>query len=297
VNDINSATPTAMHRDAISVLLVDDQKFIGMAVTRLLANEADIQLHCCYNAADAVAHANQVKPDVIFQDLQMPDIDGLTLVGLYRSNAQTTATPIVVLSGNDDAASRASAQAAGADDYLVKLPTKAVLLDCIRRYAYAADAPSSRPFDEAQGRPEPVEGRVSDAPSSRPSASDDDVTLDPSIIAGIRESFTSGGADLVAKLIDQFVKEASQLVDRVTRAASTGDSQTLKASGHSLKGTSLTIGAKRLAMLGGAIEAHGTTLPGTPLDRGLVTALAEELARVREACAKEKNAVVGAARS
>ena len=77
----------------------------------------------------------------------MPDIDGLTLVGLYRTNPQTATTPIIVLSGNDDAASRANALAAGADDYLVKLPKKAALVECIRRHASGqpavgiADAP------------------------------------------------------------------------------------------------------------------------------------------------------------
>ena len=69
MNDINSTTATAAaaHREGITVLLVDDQKFIGMAVTRLLASEPGIQLHCCYNAAEAIAQANQVTPDVIFR--------------------------------------------------------------------------------------------------------------------------------------------------------------------------------------------------------------------------------------
>jgi CheY-like chemotaxis protein len=285
VDDIKSAAPAVANGKPISVLLVDDQKFIGMAVTRLLATEQDIHLHCCYNAAEAIAQANQVTPDVIFQDLQMPDIDGLTLVGLYRSNAQTATTPIVVLSGNDDAASRTSAKAAGANDYLVKLPTKAALVECIRGHA-RADLRAAR------------SGERADIPGSRSSGhSNDDVTLDASIIAGIRESFSAGGADLVSKLIDQFVKEASSLVERITRAATTGDSQTLKAAGHGLKGTSLTIGAKRLAMLGGAVEAHAMTQPGAAVDAALVKAMVEELERVRAACAKEKNTVVGAARS
>jgi CheY-like chemotaxis protein/HPt (histidine-containing phosphotransfer) domain-containing protein len=293
VSNVNSATSStaASPGSAISVLLVDDQKFIGMAVTRLLGSEPDIHLHCCYSAADAIAQANHVMPDVIFQDLQMPEIDGLTLVGLYRSNPATAATPIVVLSGNDDTASRASAQAAGADDYLVKLPNKGVLLECIRRYARAQEPASS------QG-PEPPSSRTSERPIARVSTSEEaDVSLDASIIAGIRESFASGGPDLVAKLIDQFVKEASLLVARITRAAATGDGQALKAAGHSLKGTSLTIGAKRLAALAGMVESHATTQPSVPVEPTIVKALGEELERVRAACAKEKNVVVGVARS
>ena len=39
----------------ISVLLVDDQQFVGLVVKNLLAAEQDIELHCCYRAADAIA--------------------------------------------------------------------------------------------------------------------------------------------------------------------------------------------------------------------------------------------------
>lgn len=261
----------------IAVLLVDDQRFIGMAVTRLLAAEQDIKLHCCYSATDAIAQANQIAPAVIFQDLQMPEIDGLTLVGMYRSNPLTATTPIIVLSGNDDAASRERAAAAGADDYLVKLPTKDVLVACIRRHARGDADRSSVPASELPN------SRSSELPSA-----DDDATLDASTIAGIRETFTGGGPDLVGKLIDGFVKEASSLVDRLAQAAPRGDAAALKAAAHSLKGTSLTIGAKRLARLSGEIETHATAQPSVAIAPAVVEALVEELGRVRAACAREK---------
>src|ERR1700719_2397776 len=93
-------------RPAISVLLVDDQRFVGVAIGRLLASEPDIELHCCVNAVEAVACANQIGPTIILQDLVLPDIDGLTLVRMFRANPSTAGTPIVVLSGNDDPESR-----------------------------------------------------------------------------------------------------------------------------------------------------------------------------------------------
>ena len=172
---------------AIAVLLVDDQKFIGMAVGRLLAGEPDIRLHCCYAATDAIAQANERRPAVIFQDLQMPDIDGLTLVGLYRTNPQTATTPIVVLSGNDDAASREKALVAGANDYLVKLPKKAALVECIRRHASG-----QAPVGIAEAAPLPP--------------ADVDVTFDRSVISALRESAAPHGAALVATVLGQFTE-------------------------------------------------------------------------------------------
>jgi len=119
----------------IAVLLVDDQPFVGAAIKMILATEPDIEIHCCYTADEAIGRATALAPALIFQDLVMPGTDGLTLVGLFRKNPITAGTPIVVLSGNDDAESRTRSMAAGADDYLVKLPKKPDLIACIRRHA------------------------------------------------------------------------------------------------------------------------------------------------------------------
>jgi CheY-like chemotaxis protein len=122
-------------RASIVVLLVDDQRSVCMAVARLLDTESDIELHCCEAAVDAIAFANRLAPTVILQDLFMPDVDGLTLIRSFRENPGTSATPIIALSGNDDAASRARALVAGAADCVIKLPRKADLVACIRHHA------------------------------------------------------------------------------------------------------------------------------------------------------------------
>ena len=133
--DSTSLTAKAEEPRRITLLLVDDQRIVGAAVSRLLASETDIRVHWCDNAAAAVSRANQIKPTIIFQDLFMPDIDGLTLVERFRGNATTAHTPVIVLSADDDTKTRMRAFAAGASDYLLKLPAKQDLIACIRRHA------------------------------------------------------------------------------------------------------------------------------------------------------------------
>ena len=86
----------------VMVLLVDDQTLVCETLRRALANEADIDLHYCSDAREAVKIANQIKPTVILQDLIMPGIDGMTLVGQFRANAATRDIPIIVLSTNEN---------------------------------------------------------------------------------------------------------------------------------------------------------------------------------------------------
>ncbi|HCL54372.1 MAG TPA: diguanylate cyclase response regulator, partial [Pseudomonas sp.] len=52
----------------------------------------------------------------------MPGLDGLTLVREYRSNPATQDIPIIVLSTKEEPLVKRAAFAAGANDYLVKLP-------------------------------------------------------------------------------------------------------------------------------------------------------------------------------
>jgi PleD family two-component response regulator len=118
----------------ITVLLVDDQHIIGEAVRRLFHDQPDMAFHHCADPANALSRANELKPDVILQDLVMPGIDGIELVRLYRENSATTTTPIIILSGSEDAETKSKALAAGANDFMVKLPQQNELLKRIRSY-------------------------------------------------------------------------------------------------------------------------------------------------------------------
>jgi CheY-like chemotaxis protein len=259
---------TNLSADPVVVLLVDDQRFVGAALSRLLAGE-DIQLHCCCDGLDAVAQATAIKPGVILQDLMMPGIEGLALLGLYRANPTTASTPVIVLSGNDNDASRTAAAAAGAADYLVKLPTKDVLLACIRRHVMGPSAHAVAPAVA----PEAAQG-------------DADETLDPIVMAAFRQG--PGSADFTRMLIDQFVQEADTQVETLRDAARRQDAAVVKASAHGLKGSSLIMGAKRLAAVCARLEKGLENPTEGVVAPALMASLNAELVRVRRALAAER---------
>ncbi len=129
--------PLPPNEYAVMVLLVDDQAMVGEAIRRMLANQLNIDFHYCANPADALKIAGQIKPTVILQDLVMPGVDGLTLVRQYRANPGTQDLPIIVLSTKEDPVTKGEAFAAGATDYLVKLPDKIELIARIRHHSKA----------------------------------------------------------------------------------------------------------------------------------------------------------------
>jgi CheY-like chemotaxis protein/HPt (histidine-containing phosphotransfer) domain-containing protein len=254
----------------IAVLLVDDQRFVGMAVERLLAGEPDIKVHCCVAATEAVARATAIAPALIFQDLEMPDLDGLTLVGRYRSEPALSGTAIVVLSGNDDAASRSRAIAAGANDYLVKLPDKQTLVACIRRHA--------------QHEP------ITDGPNAEVTAAGaDDLTLDRSVLSALRAIVADDDTSAMTMFIDQFLAEATAQMNCLAQAALRRDVAAMKTAAHTLKGSALTMGARRLGKLSGNLETAAGHVEGnaTGALTSIVADMREELVRVRAECLEE----------
>ena len=133
--------PETDRSKSIRVLLVDDQRLVGEAVRRMLMDLPGAEFRFCAAPAQAIEQAEQFKPTVILQDLIMPDVDGLEMVRRFRGNPGTATVPLVVLSSKEEAKTKADAFAAGANDYLVKLPDK---LELLARVAYHSDAYSMR---------------------------------------------------------------------------------------------------------------------------------------------------------
>ncbi len=129
------------------VMLVDDQAIVAEALRRMLAEEADIEYHYCADPANAIKEAIAFQPTVILQDLVMPDIDGLMLLKFFRSNPETIAVPIIVLSTKEDPKIKSRAFELGASDYLVKFPDQLEVVARIR--AHSRSFLAQRQRDEA----------------------------------------------------------------------------------------------------------------------------------------------------
>jgi two-component system, chemotaxis family, response regulator WspR len=119
----------------VMVLLVDDQTIVAEAVRRALVDQPRLDFHYCANPEDALRVAQATRPTVILQDLVMPGVDGLTLVRKYRENEATRDIPIIVLSTKEEPRIKSAAFAAGANDYLVKLPDSIELIARIRYHS------------------------------------------------------------------------------------------------------------------------------------------------------------------
>lgn len=82
-----------MNHEKISVLIVDDEPFARDKIRTLLADEADFIVDGeCGNGKEAVQAIHSQQPDVVFLDIQMPEMNGFEVL----QNLDMAALPIIV---------------------------------------------------------------------------------------------------------------------------------------------------------------------------------------------------------
>ncbi len=105
---------------AVNVLVVDDSGFFRRRVTELLNSHADIKvIGTATNGKEAIQQAQELKPDIITMDYEMPVMDGITAV---KEILKTQKVPILMFSSLTHEGARVTLDAleAGAVDYLPK---------------------------------------------------------------------------------------------------------------------------------------------------------------------------------
>jgi CheY-like chemotaxis protein len=112
-------------------LVVDDSRVARMTLSKLLVAH-DLQVVELGSGEDALVYlkGDDVKPDIIFMDVMMGGMDGLTATQQIKADDNLKHIPVVVCTGHDTDADRAKSQEAGAVATLTK-PPKAEALDAI----------------------------------------------------------------------------------------------------------------------------------------------------------------------
>lgn len=102
-----------------SILTVDDSPSIRVAIKIALGN-AGYAVTEAANGAEGIEKARAAAFDMIITDLNMPVMDGLTMIEEMRKLPSLMGVPIVFLTTESDAGMKERAKAAGATGWLTK---------------------------------------------------------------------------------------------------------------------------------------------------------------------------------
>lgn len=116
----------------IRVLLVDDHTLFRKGLAELLEQSGNVRVaSMAGNADEALRKLDEIDPDVVITDLNMPPLGGITLLRLIRARGWTK--PVLVLTVSDAEEDLANVMRAGAQGYLLKDMEPDDVVDAVQR--------------------------------------------------------------------------------------------------------------------------------------------------------------------
>lgn len=116
--------------EALSILLIDDEPVIRQLLHQALATQGH-RLYEANDGATGLVQFQTLQPDLILLDINMPGMDGFTILREIRHYDVTVG--IIMVSGQSAKGLIAKAFLSGADQYLIKPLRLQLVFDEVKR--------------------------------------------------------------------------------------------------------------------------------------------------------------------
>ncbi|KAA9332706.1 PAS domain S-box protein [Adhaeribacter soli] len=211
------------------VLLVDDNQ-INQKVALKLLGKLGCRCEVASNGYEAIDLATSRNYDIIFMDIQMPEMDGVQATTEIKAILQEKCPPIVAMTAysmKDDAEKFMNQ---GLDDYVSKPVKTTDLYNVIRKW-----------LGEEAGL-----NQQENMPESKP-----EEQLDVHVLIQLKEL---GGADFAEQLYTDFETEAGELLTDAKKEVDAKHYKEILSTLHQIKGTASTLGLNPMAQTAKQLE-------------------------------------------
>jgi two-component system, cell cycle response regulator DivK len=116
-----------------TILYIEDNEY-NRKIVRQLLGRTSYQLVEAVDGESGVALAQQLVPQLILMDVQLPKMSGLDATRALKADPRTSGIPIIVITSFALSGDREKAAVAGADNYLAKPYSPRELLALVRQY-------------------------------------------------------------------------------------------------------------------------------------------------------------------
>ena len=219
------------------MLLADDNPInqkVGLSVLQKLGYRADV----AHNGTEVMKALEQKPYDILFLDVQMPEMDGLECARQICDRWTRDKRPVVIaMTGNALMGDREKCLAAGMDDYISKPVRISELQTALERWGPT----KSRKFDTNYFLRHPHSLTTG--------------LLNESVVDELRQMPPTEGLSMLSELIDLFLESAPTRVTQIYEFA--GDPQKLAFHAHALKSMSLNLGCTAIVEVTQKLEELG----------------------------------------
>lgn len=130
-------------RKGLTVLVIDDSRTVVAALSHMLRQSG----YSPIGAGDGekgVELAVSERPDLIFLDIVLPGLNGFAALRRLRKDPRTSAIPVIMISGNPQAAEKFYLERIGADDFMKKPFGRGEVFTRIEKLVRAGTLPARR---------------------------------------------------------------------------------------------------------------------------------------------------------
>jgi signal transduction histidine kinase/HPt (histidine-containing phosphotransfer) domain-containing protein len=271
VREITSRVPAAQ-REKLRLLMVEDN-VVNQQVQLRMLSLMGYHPEVAENGRVALERHRDAVYDLILMDCQMPEMDGYAATREIRRRERGPHRSIIIgVTAHALTGDREECLDCGMDDYIAKPIVPEDLAAILDKWVLSIGA-----VEAGTAAPEPRE---------RAPRTTDEVVLDASVLAELRETQTLGEDNFLPNLIAMFQADLAERLIALRRALAAGDSDQISQHAHALKGSASELGARRMRAICERIElrARGGAVAGM---QPMLRELEGEAELVRAALANE----------
>ena len=254
--------PEPAARSALSVLIAEDN-LVNQKVARLTLQSLGFpKVDVVSNGREVLQAMSAQTYEILFLDLHMPEMDGLETAKAIRAEPRSPRPWIVALTASAMAGDREMCLNAGMDDYLAKPLQREALIVVLDR-AKEGIARQVRASSEvartataflsgAQRRSQAIPAPPRESPPPAPAIID---TRALERLRALGLPTGTSGSDLVTELVDGFLKEAPDKLNRIAKALGEGDFPKAQRFTHSLVSAAGNLGVVGVVKAARALES------------------------------------------
>jgi two-component system, sensor histidine kinase and response regulator len=241
------------HVTSLRILLAEDNE-INQKMTRALLMRQGHIVDLANNGLEAVEAVKNTLYDLIFMDVQMPEMDGFEAAQTIRKvEGGERYTPIIAMTAHALQGDRKRCLDAGMDDYVSKPLDPRKVFQAIDRWA------------DGSGSIIPGRGFEAVVHEAGPSSNGDHLNHRLSAISGEEENDApldvesalfrfSEDREFYYNLLRDYLRSLPGRLEEMRQALQSGDAQSLSYLAHNLKGVSANFSARQLARLSAELD-------------------------------------------
>jgi len=137
VSDNENGKESTYTNQDVTILIAEDHKINMLLVKTMLEKILpNVRMIEAVNGKEAIKAFQESDPDIIFMDIQMPEMNGYEATGAIRMLETEKRIPIIALTAGTVVGEREKCIEAGMDDYLTKPVVKDTLQEAIQKWLF-----------------------------------------------------------------------------------------------------------------------------------------------------------------